>query len=294
MARTFRAAVAAVEGRDFDFAVGYAVPPRRHAPVDEGMGRNFAHLDYRPYRQIARNLARRQRRDEADGEDAVQQGFLEMLEKEPHRLREEPARWQRDLFRRAQHALGRSRRRRWRVLSIEALIDARGDPAFADAEPCLPVASSTEERGTLVSLPEGGRPWTTEQAIAAFQRFRDHHGRPPVVADCQRLHLLPSPSVVRRLFGGHERAVLAAGMTPRSLGQRRRRWTAVEAARACRSFRRRNGRWPDSGDLGRDPGDLPSAGVMVRIFGSTRAAVVQARAEAILASVEGSRGGGVR
>ncbi|MDX6625424.1 MAG: Homing endonuclease associated repeat [Solirubrobacterales bacterium] len=289
MAGTFGEAFAAVQGHEFDLAVGYEIPPRPHAPVDEEVARNFAGLDYRPYEGMARMLAWCFRDNEADGQDAVQQTFLEMYEKEPHLYREDPAQWRGRLYKKAEYRLRRERARRGRTRSIQGLLDSEGDAALADASPCLPISFTVDEEARYLPLPRAGEPWTEEQVIAALQRFRDHHGRPPRGFECQRLHRMPPPSVIRRLFGDFNSAILAAGMTPPTLGQRRRRWTAAEAARACRSFRWRNGRWPDSADLGRNPGELPSAKVMIRFFGSTRAADVQPVAEAILTSVEGPR-----
>lgn len=293
MARSFRAAFAAVQGREFDLAVGYEIPSRPHARVDGQVARNFAGLDYRPYAAFARMLASRYRFAYADGEDAVQDTFLDMLEKEPHLYREDPAGWQERVYRKAESRLRRERAKRGRIRSIEALSDAVGDAALAAASRCVPVSSVAGEEDRSVPPPPAGQRWTEEQVIAAFQRFRDHFGQPPRAVECQRLHGLPPPSVVRRLFGDFNRAILAAGMTPPTLGLRRQRWTVTEAASACRNFRRRNGRWPDSADIGRVPGELPGSKVMIRCFGSTRPADIQVKAEAILASVEApSRLGG--
>jgi DNA-directed RNA polymerase specialized sigma24 family protein len=286
MAASLAAAIAAAECPEFDLAVGLALPPRIHAPVAEAVARTFAGVDYRPYAAFARTLAWRYRFDQADAEDAVQQAFLDLLEKEPQLYREDPAEWRGRLFRKAESRLRSDRARRGRVGSIEALSDSAGDAALADAKRCLPVSSTVDEDARRAAPPRPGESWTEEKVIAAFQRFRDHHGRPPRGVECQRLHRLPPPSVVRRLFGDLNHAILAAGMTPPTLGQRRERWTTVEAARACRGFYRRNGRWPDSSDLGRNPGELPSAKVMKRCFGGTRAAEIRCRAELILASVE--------
>lgn len=286
MAKTFEAAFEAAQCRELDLVVGLEVPPRTHAPVDDAIARNFADCDYRPYERMARILAWRCRCDVADGEDEVQQAFLTLLEKERPLYNEDPARWRGRVFELAESRLRRGRRNRGRrPESIEALLETAGDAPFKEARRCLPISLEVDE-GTRYTPPPGpGQPWTERQAIAAFQRFRDHHGWPPRARDCQRLHRLPGPSVIRRLFGSHEKAILAAGMTPPTLGQRRRHWTAVEVARACRSFRRRNGRWPDSGDLGRNPGELPSAKVMMRYFGSTKSAAIQCGVEGILANV---------
>jgi hypothetical protein len=75
-------------------------------------------------------------------------------------------------------------------------------------------------------------------------------------------------------------------MVPDGLGQRRRRWSASEAAEACASFRRRQGYWPGWIDVKRRPGELPGTSAMVRFFGGTRSGEVQAGAEAILCDAE--------
>lgn len=126
--------------------------------------------------------------------------------------------------------------------------------------------------------------------IGALQRFRDRTGESPKARDCRALQSLPSTATLRKEFGAFSAALRAAGMVPPSLGLRRRRWTAVEAANVCYSFRLRNGRWPDAIDVeGRSEG-LPGRSVMIRVFGSTRPGEVGEKAEAILGITPG-RGG---
>ncbi len=118
------------------------------------------------------------------------------------------------------------------------------------------------------------------QVISALQRFYRYHGRPPRARDCLAVNRLPSAQSIRRHFDGLEAALVAAGI-PSDKNARRRRISAVEAARICRAFYRRFGYWPDAKDRWRDP-DLPSRLVMLRCFGSSRGGEIRSVAEAIL------------
>ena len=117
--------------------------------------------------------------------------------------------------------------------------------------------------------------------MGALQRFHDQHGRPPRAKECRLTQGLPSTATLAKKFGSFSVALQAAGMAAPTVGMRRQRWTAIEAAKACWSFRWRHNRWPDAIDVQRSPGVLPGRNVMIRFFGSTHAAEVQLGVESI-------------
>jgi DNA-directed RNA polymerase specialized sigma24 family protein len=284
MASSLAAAFAEVDGPRLDLIRGYLIPPRKHAPTDEGLRIAFSGFDYNHHvGGIVRTLARRLRRHEADAEDAAQDAFLELLCKYPERLREDPARCLGWVYSVAYHRLVKANTRGKRAESIERLTEVAGDALLATARPCVPPAPEVDEESKYAPAPRRGEEWTQTQITGAFQRFRDFHGRPPKLAECKLLHGLPSPATIYRHFDGFAAAILAAGMVPETLGRRRKAWAPIEAARTCEVFRKRHGRWPDRGDAECRSGELPGPAVMVRYFGGTRSGEVQQGAEAILA-----------
>jgi hypothetical protein len=162
------------------------------------------------------------------------------------------------------------------------LSESAGDAPLIDAKHCIPISMDAEEELRYGRLPARNENWSRSQMIGAAQRFRDHYGRPPKIGDCKAINRLPSPSTIYRVFASFDELILAAGMTPERLGQRRRRWSPVEAAKVCASFKSRHGDWPCWSDVKRYPGELPSTTVMIRFFGSTRSAEVGLGVESIL------------
>jgi DNA-directed RNA polymerase specialized sigma24 family protein len=282
MARSLAAAFAAVEGPTLDAIRGLLTKPRKHAPTPANVEAALRGFDITRVRRIARQLSRRYYCDLADGEDAVQDALTWLWVKRPELFCVDPDTWRGLLYCLARYRLMELKDRR-RPASIQGLAEKAGDGPFVNARPCVPPSLDVTE--TRYEAPPGpGEEWRESQILGAFQRFRDYHGRPPRARECRPIHGLPSLSVVYRHFPSFGQAVLAAGMVPESLGQRRRRWTPVEAAETCTSFKRRNGYWPNWSDIRRNPGELPNAKAMVRFFGGTRSAEIQLGSEAILAA----------
>jgi Homing endonuclease associated repeat len=280
MASTFSAALAEVEGPELDRIV-YSGPEVRRGSPDKALEAAFVGFSYKRLLSEMRQLAQIRHCDLADAEDAVQEELAVLMERRRWLFDESTDRWMKLLMRRASYRLLQSRVGPQPV-STAALEEADGDAALASARPCLPPSLQADEEAKYGPLPLPGESWTSMQVIAAFQRFRDYHGRPPRSSECRPTHRLPCYSTIRRHFGSFEEAVLAAGMIPPGFGRRRKSWSPVEAARACRSFRRRHGIWPNWADLRRYPDVLPSNSTMIRCFGSTRPTEVQRVAEAIL------------
>lgn len=284
MALSLRAAFAAVEGRSLDLAIGAVIPPREHAPVDEAVRRAFAGFDGREYREIVGKLQRRSRRQEADAWDAVNAALLRLLERQPQLFREDPRNWLGRLYQWAWFELIGEDPRRARATSPERLIELGAESDRAEVGRLAPLSPLQVGVGGGIPMPSPGEEWTEGQVVDALRRFYARHGRPPKAVECRRLNGLPSTATIHRLFGSFNDAILAAGMIPPTLGQRRTRWTPLEAAEACYSFRRRNGRWPDLRDAKLNPGELPGYEAMTRYFGGTRSGQVQRGAELILRS----------
>lgn len=289
MASSMAGAFARVEKSPaFDHIVYPGCTVRRTQP-DRAVAAAFERFDYGHVRRIVRQLSRRCRCSQADAEEAVHEEYAHLLEREPELFREDPESWIGLLYRRAFYRLLQMRNPRRRCASIEALMEAAGDEPFRGARPCLAPSLNGDEEARYLPLPRPGESWSWSQVVGAFQRFRDYHGRPPRVSDCKAANRLPCYASIRRHFGSFDEALIAAGMVPTGPGRRRRRWSSVEAARVCRSFRHRHGYWPSCGDLQRDSEDLPSPSTMIRCFGSTRPAQVQIVAEAILRNAEAGR-----
>lgn len=285
MARTFAEAIAAVEGPEFDAAVGYAVKRPTPKPVEEEVATAFRGFDYGEILRIERMLVSRHRCHLADAEEAVHEVLEELLEKRADLYRERPESWLGLLYKLARFRILDRRMTSSRVASIEELFELAGDAPFEKARPCVAVALADED-ARYAAPPVNGGKWRSEQIIGALQRFRDRTGRPPKTVECRALNGLPDRKVIYRHFGSLANAILAAGMVPETSSKSRARWIPLEVARVCRSFRRRNGYWPSWADVQRRPGELPSTTAMIRCFGGTRSIDVQLGAEAILAGTE--------
>jgi DNA-directed RNA polymerase specialized sigma24 family protein len=282
MAASFAAAFAQVEGPEFDRAVGYFIPPRKHAPVDGKVIAALRGFDSSHFDRIIQMLGRRYRCHEAYAEDAVQDTLLDLFDKRPGLFRSDPMGWLGLLYSASRFRLVDDRALSGRTQSIEGLRDSVGDRVLAAARPCVPLSPASDDEARYAPLPLRGEAWTRTQIVGALQRFGEYYGHPPKAVECRSVHQLPSHATICRHFGSLANALLAAGMVPETIGRRRRRWSAIEAARACLFFRRRNGRWPDWSDVRRSRGELPGTAVMNRFFGGTRSAQVQIGAESIL------------
>lgn len=290
MARSFREAFAGIEGPEFDLAVGYVIPPWKGRPTEKATAAAFEGFGYRQIKKIVRFLVAYDRCQETDAEEAVQDALLHLLHDRRDLLRESPERWLRYLVKTARYRLLDSRRSTRQTESIEKLSAVSGDAPFIGARRCVSPDLDANDDNRYAPPPKRGEDWTATQVIGALQRFRDFHGRPPKVAECRSVHLLPSRSAIARHFSSFAEAVLAAGMVPRDLGRRRKRWTPLEAATVCLSFRHRNARWPCRQDTERRDSGLPSAGVMNKFFGGSHEAEVQRGAESILFGVDPAAG----
>jgi DNA-directed RNA polymerase specialized sigma24 family protein len=285
MARTLAEAIAAVEGAEFDAAVGYTVRRPTPSPVEEEVATAFRGFDYRDILRIERMLVSRHRCHLADAEEAVHEVLEELLVKRPDLYRERPESWLGLLYKLARFRILDRRMARSRVASIEELFELAGDAPFEKARPCVALATADED-ARYAAPPTAGEKWNSEQIVGALQRFRDRTGRPPKSAECTALNGLPSTNVIYARFGSLANAILAAGMVPETPPKSRARWIPLEVARVCRSFRRRNGYWPSWADVKHRPGELPGTTAMVRCFGGTRSIDVQLGTEAILGGTE--------
>jgi hypothetical protein len=288
MAASFRAAIAKVEGPEFDERVGLTVRRPQPARVEKEIDAAFSGFDYdRQIGRIVRALARRLRSHVADAEDATHDVLAELLEKHGERLREDPETWMGWLYKSAYYRLIKIKSDLEPVESIEWLTELAGDAPFDGAQSCVPPSLEAEQDCRHEQVPGDGEDWARAQTIGALQRFGDYYARPPRLAECKWINGLPGDAIIYRQFGSLANAVLAAGMVPDAFARRRKRWKPFEAAKSCLSFRLRNGYWPDRIDVERNRGVLPSASVLIRCFGGTRSGEVQQGAEAILSGSEG-------
>ena len=282
MARTIAAALGAVAGERLDLIVGYSVAPPVKTPTDPAVASAFADFNDRELRRLASQLAFRQNRQVTEADDAVQDAVVELWESRPELFRQAPEGWLGLLYQVARRKLSDTR-----AVSSPSSIEAQlenGDGHVAEARPCTAASHSGNEDCRYVPAPRGGEAWSREQLLGAIQRFRDYHGRAPKATEFRAINALPCTSVLYRHFETLEAALISAGLVPDAPLHGRRRWPPLIAARECRSFRRRNLRWPGWRDIKRRPGELPSTSVMIRCFGGTREIDVQLGAEAILAA----------
>jgi DNA-directed RNA polymerase specialized sigma24 family protein len=286
MARTFAEAIGAVEGAEFDAVVGYTVKRPAPRPVEEEVATAFRDFDYGEILRIERMLVSRHHCHLADAEEAVHEVLEELLVKRPDLYRERPENWLGLLFKLARFRILDNRIARSRVASIEELVELAGDAPFEKARHCIADSGFADEDARYAAPPTAGEKWSREQIVGALQRFRDRNGRPPRSVECTVLNGLPGATVIYARFGSLPNAILAAGMMPETPPKTRARWIPLEVARACRSFRRRNGYWPNWADVKHRPGELPGTTAMIRCFGGTRSIDVQLGTEAILAGAE--------
>lgn len=181
MARTFTEAIAAMEGAEFDAAVGYTVTRSTPKPVEDEVAVAFRDFDYQQIRRIERMLASRQRCHLADAEEAVHEVLEELLVKRRDLYRERPESWLGLLYRLARFRILDMSLGRARVASIEELFELAGDAPFEKASPCFSVTPRSDEDARRGAPPGAGESWSSSQVIGAMQRFRDHFGRPPEV-----------------------------------------------------------------------------------------------------------------
>jgi hypothetical protein len=282
MARSLAAAIAAVEGPEFDEIVGYAPRLPRASSTPDGLRRAFEGFDYAHIDGIARRLTSRYRCAYSDAEEAVHDALEELIRKRPEVFARGREMWLAFLYGASRFRLFDRKASAGFFESLETLEEAGGDAALAGSHPLLPTVPGEAVNGRPTLPPGPGERWSGLQMVGALQRFHERHGRPPRARECKPLLGLPSIATFRREFGSFSNALQAAGMLSPTAGLRRKPWTALEAAEACISFRWRNSRWPDAADASRRPGELPSRSVMIRFFGGTRAAEVQQGAESIL------------
>lgn len=291
MARTMRAAfeaVAEAEGRRFELAVRLALPSRPHAPVEPQVRQAWAGVDDRYLKRVARRLCARYGYREVDVEEAVSAVLLDLLQKRPELFRQDPEDWEGLLAKLAYYWLIGDRIRARPHDSLDFLLEAGEEGKLSKAELCVSLTSSAEEDSRYLAPPRPGEEWSRLQVIGALQRFRDERGHPPKARECRSSNGLPSTKTIQSLFGTLSAALLEAGMVPEEFGRRRRKWTAVEVARICRSFYRWKGWWPERSDLLLYPEFLPSPAVVERRLGKLRSGQIRRRAEAILRYAEAS------
>jgi DNA-directed RNA polymerase specialized sigma24 family protein len=282
MAATVAAAFEELGDKKLDLFTSSAPSRFEPSPTDDAVVAAFTGIDRRLFERIALKLCRRCRRRLHDAEEAVQDALLELYVSRRELFRENPENWLGLLYTIARFRLlgGVTKRR---VESLEAMTESNGDVRLDNARPCVPLSSDAEQ-DRVYELPAPGETWNRAQMISAVQRFRDYYGRPPKLRDCKPENRLPSPRAIYRVFKSFDQLILAAGMTPERIGVRRVRWSAIEAAETCKSFKHRHGYWPSWSDIKRYPGELPNTGTMVRFFGGTRSIDVQNGVEAILDS----------
>jgi DNA-directed RNA polymerase specialized sigma24 family protein len=283
MAANFEDAFAEVSGAELD-RIAYSARPIHRAPTDRALDACFAGFDCERLKPGCRRLAWRRGCCVQDAEEAVDEELLALLEDRPEVFRWEPERWLGFLFRGAWFRL-LGRRGGPRPASIEAL-EEFGDAPLSGAEPYASPTLRAEEDVSVETLPRPGERWTRRQAIGALQKFHHYHGRPPQARELKTQNRLPSYGIVRALFGGLGAALFAAGIQPAEQNRRRRAWTRLEAALACRAFYQRTGDWPNAGDAERNPGQLPGRATMLKFFGTTRGGAIRGTAEAIVAEAE--------
>jgi hypothetical protein len=279
MAASFEDAFAQIAGPEFDLIV-YGGRRFPRSPENLTLADALQDLDRGWLRRVAGWIVGRDRCNHDDAEDAVEDEVLYLLENEQDAFYLRKDVWMRLLFWRGRYRLRRNRAAPW-LVSTNA-IEALGEHAIAGGETCVPISPQAEENAGDDPLPRPGEPWGRRQVISGLQRFYNYYGRPPRARECRSINRLPTYGVIKAHFGGLEAALLAAGIVHQELGRRRHRWTAIEAARACRSYYRQNGVWPGASDAERHPDLLPGRSVMLRCFGSTHGGEIRDIAESIL------------
>jgi hypothetical protein len=277
-------AFAKADGPKLDRALGYLVDRPSHQPVDADVAQAFTGLSSGELTRLANQIAGECRQPLQDAEDAVQDEMLALIEYPVEILGRKPSEWMGLLHARARMSCRRTRSRSQREDSYENLAEGRDSQFLERASPRAETHQGIEISRLLRRANPGAR-WSREEILGAITRFRDFHGRPPITSEFKPLNGLPCYSALRRHFKGVPDAVLAAGMTPNS-PLRRAAYTPLEAARKCKAFRIKEGRWPDWADSRNPANGVPSTSTMMRIFGSTRAGEIHRVAEAIITNGE--------
>lgn len=285
MASTVAAAIAEVEGTEFDLRVGYLVKRPTPSEVDPEVRDAFAKVNSRKLQRSARMLAALRGADLESASDAVQEAILYLLESRNELFRTDPDEWWGLLYKIAEKRLIRLKSVR-RPLSIDHLLEEQGDVIFFDAKPCIPESGGYQPVVEGLRLPKRGERWSRERTLAALHAFEERTGRPPRSDECRRVNLLPSLRTIYSHFDSLADALLEAGMVPPRAKSVRRNWTPVTASKKCLSFRWRQGRWPDGIDVRANTWGLPGYSTMIRYFGGVRAIDIQLGTEAILDGFE--------
>lgn len=281
MASTLAAAIAKVEGPEFDLRVGYLVKRPAPSKVEPEVRDAFAKVDSKRLQQSARMLASVCGSDIESASDAVQEAILHLLETRNELFRTNPDDWWGLLYKTAEKRLLRLKSRLG-PLSIDYLLDEQGDGAFCDARPCVSESGGYQPPAKDLRLPKRGEKWSREMILAAIHDFKSRSGRSPRSDEFRRVNLLPSPRTIYAHFDSLADALLEAGMVPSGIKPVRRKWTPVAAAKKCLSFRWRHERWPDGSDVRANRWDLPGYSTMIRFFGGVRSIDIQLGTEAIL------------
>ncbi len=280
MAASLERAFAEIAGPEFDRVV-YCGRQFHRAPENRALADALSGLDHEWQQRLSRRLAYRARCSSHDAEEAIEDEVIYLLEEVPEVFHMGRDHWMHLLFWRGRYRLLKNQAAP-RLASTNVLEAALGDIAVTDRTICVPISPQAEEHAGDGPLPRAGNPWGRRQVISGLQRFYRYYGRPPRTRECRPLNRLPTYGVIRAHFGGLEAALLASGIVHKELGRRRRRWSAVEAARACRSFYRQNGYWPGASDAERNRDQLPGRSAMIRCFGSTHGGEIRGVAESIL------------
>jgi hypothetical protein len=289
MAGSMALAIAAASSPEFDRATGFIVDPPESAPVDPATAANFARHDFKAaFDRVKFGLLKKWRCDPTMCEDALQNALANLLETEPEVLTMPPDEWMGLLFVAAGWQLGMSLRERPRLTSIDSLQE-KGDGPFTEARPAVPASiEGMDEDAWLVPPPSGAEGWERLQMVGAAQRFRNVNARPPTYDECKKRWRelgLPPASQVTKEFGSFNAFLLEAGMMPRYVASRRPR-ELVEAAKACASWRWRQGHWPGRKEIEDPRNGLPSAQTCERHFGGLHESDVQIGVETVLTADE--------
>jgi hypothetical protein len=286
MAASFERAFAEIAGPELDRVV-YCGRQFTPATENRALADALSGLEPEWQQRLSRQLSYRARCNLHDAEEAIEDEVIYLLEEVPEVFHMERGHWTHLLFWRGRYRLLKNQAAP-RLASTNALESALGDVAVTvtDGTICVPISPQAEENAGDGALPRPGDPWGRREVISGLQRFYRYYGRSPRARECRPLNRLPTYGVIRTHFGGLEAALLASGIVHKELGRRRRRWSPVDAARACRSFYRHNGYWPGASDAERNRDQLPSRSVMVRCFGSTHGGEIRGVAESILVAAE--------
>lgn len=286
MARSMALALAEASSPEFDRAVGLTVDRPSPRPTDPAIAASFSRHDFRAaIRRVTIGLHKRWLCDLGACEEAVQEAFLQLFQYDQRLFLKPPDAWMKLVYRVAFRQLSKARKDARRTGSIDRMLQEGGDAALRAARPAVAVSlEGVDEDARYIPPPGRGEPWERLQMLGAAQRFRDANGRPPTSEECKsgwrRLGLPPSGRITRE-FRSFNEFLLEAGMTPR-FTSRHRRWSAVEAARDCVSWRWRNSLWPGRADIEDPSNGLPGVVTCERYFGGCRSIDIQLGVEAML------------